>query len=116
MFSQLALVRSNPAHIGSSELADIGALSVSRAKNAQNTNPGEAKPTAFDAYLTSAVTYVNDKQQDVTDMMQRYAADPDSVDVHDVTIAMSKAHLTLSIAQNVISRLTQAWNEITTNR
>ncbi|MGI5174042.1 flagellar hook-basal body complex protein FliE [Treponema sp. OMZ 840] len=84
--------------------------------SAFESNPGKANRTAFDRYLLDAVQYVNQKQIDVTDMEQQLVTDPDSVDPHDVTIAMAKANLSLSIAQNVISRLTQAWNEITSNR
>ena len=42
--------------------------------------------------------------------------DPESVDVHDVTIAMAEANLSLKIAQSVIDRLIKGWNEITTTR
>jgi len=38
------------------------------------------------------------------------------VDVHDVTIAMAEANLSLKLAQSVIDRVIRGWNEITTNR
>ena len=42
--------------------------------------------------------------------------DPDSVDIHDVTTAMAKAQMSLSLAQTVIDRLVTGWNELSTNR
>ena len=36
--------------------------------------------------------------------------DPDSVDVHDVTIAMAEANLSLKLAQSVIDRVIRSWN------
>jgi flagellar hook-basal body complex protein FliE len=49
-------------------------------------------------------------------MIERVTTDPNSVEPHDVTTAMAEAKMTLDIAQNVISRMITAWNEITTTR
>lgn len=109
----LALIRTNPAHAGS------GPMIRPTGKQTETLfaeNPGIAKRTTFDRYLLDAVNYVNQKQIDVSNLAQQAVTDPDSVDPHDITVAMAKANLSLSIAQNVISRLTQAWNEITSNR
>ena len=59
---------------------------------------------------------VNTQQTDVTKLQERLITDPDSVDVHDVTIAMSKARMSLNLAHSVIDRLVSGWNEITTTR
>ena len=79
-------------------------------ENTMNVNTGYAD------YLMEAANYVNEKQQTSSDMAEKLVLDPDSVDVHDVTIVMAEANLSLSIAQNVIERLTKAWSEITTTR
>ena len=59
---------------------------------------------------------VNTQQADVSKIQEKLITDPDSVDIHDVTIAMSKARMSLNLAQNVIDRLVSGWNEITTTR
>ena len=59
---------------------------------------------------------VNTQQNDVSKIQERLITDPDSVDVHDVTIAMSKARMSLNLAHSVIDRLVSGWNEITTTR
>lgn len=79
------------------------------------TETGKSNST-FENYLLDAINYVNEKQQASTDITQQLVIDPESVDVHDVTTAMAEANLSLSIAQNVIDRLTKAWSEITTTR
>ena len=79
------------------------------------TEAGKSNST-FENYLLDAINYVNEKQQASTDITQQLVIDPESVDVHDVTTAMAEANLSLSIAQNVIDRLTKAWSEITTTR
>lgn len=110
MINGLQLVRSDPAHIGTGSLVSLSG------QGATQSQAGVANRTSFEDYLLDAVSYVNDKQQASTDISQQLIVAPDSVDVHDVTIAMAEANLSLSLAQNVINRLTQAWSEITTTR
>ena len=59
---------------------------------------------------------VNSQQNSVSQLQEKVITDPDSVDIHDVTIAMSKARMSLNLAQTVIDRLVTGWNEITTTR
>ena len=66
--------------------------------------------------MVEAVDYVNNKQMASAANVEKLITDPDSVDVHDVTIAMAEANMSLSLAQTVISRMINSWNEITTTR
>jgi len=59
---------------------------------------------------------VNSQQNSVSQLQEKVITDPDSVDIHDVTIAMSKARMSLELTQNVINTLVTSWNEITTTR
>jgi flagellar hook-basal body complex protein FliE len=52
----------------------------------------------------------------VSQLQEQVITNPDSVDIHDVTIAMSKARMSLELTQNVINTLVTSWNEITTTR
>ena len=79
------------------------------------TETGKSNST-FENYLLDAINYVNDKQQASTEITEKLVIDPESVDVHDVTIAMSKARMSLELTQNVINTLVTSWNEITTTR
>ncbi len=71
---------------------------------------------SFANYLMDAMNTVNSQQTDVDGLAQQVITDPDSVDVHDVTIAMAKANMSLSMAQSVVDRVITAWNEVTTTR
>jgi flagellar hook-basal body complex protein FliE len=94
-------------------LIGLGDNQEAYTKNAGGFGVGRA---SFQDYLVDALSYVNEKQQASAAITERLITDPDSVDVHDVTTAMAEAKMTMDIAQNVISRMITAWNEITTTR
>ena len=71
---------------------------------------------SFEQTLLKAFDSMNQKQQKTDALSQQMIIDPESVDVHDVTIAMAEANLSLKIAQTVMDRVIKGWNEITTNR
>ncbi|MCQ2596243.1 MAG: flagellar hook-basal body complex protein FliE [Treponema sp.] len=114
-FGQLQMTRTNPAHTGVSKLTDIaGAPLNDIPSSAEN---GIAKTRAsFQDYLIEAMSSMNQQQVDVSNLSQQLITDPDSLDVHDVSIAMSKARMSLNLAQSVIDRLVTGWNEISTSR
>lgn len=86
----------------------------------QQTNFAEAgvKKTSksFQEYLVEAFQSMNDQQVDVANIQKQVISDPDSVDIQDVTIAMSKARMSLNLAQSVIDKIVSGWSEITTTR
>ncbi len=71
---------------------------------------------SFEQTLLGAFDAMNAKQTKSEEIAQQLIVDPESVDVHDVTIAMAEANLSLKIAQTVIDRVIKGWNEITTTR
>lgn len=71
---------------------------------------------SFEQTLLSAFDSMNAKQQNTDVLAQQMIVDPESVDVHDVTIAMAEANLSLKIAQSIIDRVIKGWTEITTSR
>lgn len=111
----LKMNRTVEAHTGASKLSDIAGAP-------QNSIPSAAKDNfektriSFQDYLIDAVKSVNQNQLDVNALQEKVITDPDSVDIHDVTIAISKARMSLNLAQTVIDRLVQGWSEITTTR
>ena len=72
--------------------------------------------SSFEQTLLKAFDDVNSKQQKTAEISQKLIVDPESVDAHDVTIAMAEANLSLKIAQTVLDRVVKDWNEITTTR
>jgi flagellar hook-basal body complex protein FliE len=111
MTDTFKLLRTSPYHIGSSPVTKPGTTAATAESAGVKTSSG-----TFENYLLDAVNYVNGKQQASDAVAQQIITDPDSVDVHDVTIAMAEANMSLSIAQSVIDRIVNAWNDITTTR
>lgn len=79
-------------------------------------NATQPQTASFEQTLLAAFDKMNEKQIHTNELSQQMMIDPESVDVHDVTIAMAEAILSLKLAQSVIDRVIKGWNEITTNR
>lgn len=109
LMSASEMQRSDAAHVGTAPLTDLTARNAEAARSAKKTG-------AFESYLLEAVSTVNAQQLDVDNLTKQYITDPDSVNVEDITTAMAKAQMSLSLAQTVIDRITTGWNELSTTR
>ena len=109
--SSVEMIRTNPAHAGTARLSSIlpGSQNTDSIQNEKNMG-------TFESYLVNAVSSMNSQQLDVGRVQEKLITDPDSVDIHDVTTAMAKAQMSLSLAPTVIDRLVTGWNELSTNR
>ena len=106
----LQMVRTNPAHAGTSPLRDVNSFGKTP------VSQPERKQGLFESYLLGALDTVNSQQLNVDKLARQYITNPDSVNVEDVTVAMAKAQQSLSLAQTVIDRITTGWNELSTTR
>jgi flagellar hook-basal body complex protein FliE len=79
-------------------------------------NAVRPETASFEQTLLKAFDQMNEKQVKTDELAQQMIVNPESVDPHDVTIAMAEANLSLKIAQSVIDRVIKDWNEITTTR
>ncbi len=70
-----------------------------------------SKPS-FNDMVLDALNGVNDLAQESTALTEQYIINPDSVDVHDVTIAMSKANLAITLTKSVVDNALKAYREI----
>ncbi len=110
----LQMNSTNYAHIGFNSKTE----GVKDVLNIQNSAKEGVEKTgrSFEDYLMEAMNTMNSQQMEVSNLQEKVITDPDSVDIHDVTIAMSKARMSLNLAQTVIDRVVTSWNEITTTR
>ena len=124
-FGTLQMVRSNDAHYGKGQMVSLTSSVENQSVKKINTGidpsknllkTGETEEKSFQSYLMEAVNSVNAQQNQVSELQEKIITNPDEVDIHDVTIAMSKARMSLNLAQSVIDRLVSGWNEITTTR
>lgn len=118
MDGSFELIRTNPAHIGNGPIIDtMKSLTVDANGTVSDKEPEVQKSKgAFETYILDAMNQMNGQQVEVSNIEEKIETDPDSVDIHDVTTAMAKAQMSLSLAQNVIDRLITGWNEISTTR
>lgn len=71
---------------------------------------------SFEQTLLKTFDELNKLQLKPEELSVQQIVDPESVDPHDITIAMSKASLSLSLATTVIDRVIKAWNDISITR
>jgi flagellar hook-basal body complex protein FliE len=67
---------------------------------------------SFGDMLLGALGSVNDSQLKSMDLTQQMITNPDSVNVHDVTIALAEANLALSMTKSIVDRALAAYREI----
>ena len=72
--------------------------------------------SGFGTMLKASLNGVNDLQQTSSGLSQRMLIDPESVDAHDVTIAMAKASTSLTMARTIIDKVLRAYKEIISTR
>ena len=78
----------------------------------KNVEVDKSAAEEFTSALRNALGETNQLQQDMSDITQAYITDPESVDVHDVTIAMSKANMSIEITKAVVDGALKAYNNI----
>jgi flagellar hook-basal body complex protein FliE len=111
---RIALRTSDPRHIAAGKLATPGnGLLESRAASAATpASPAEQAEGSFGSVFLQALGQVNQQQLRAQDLSQALITDPESVDIHDVTVALAEANLSLSMAKAVIDRAIRAYREI----
>ncbi len=72
----------------------------------------EKENSTFEDKIFEALHGVNKLQQDTNDLSVKMITDPDSVDAHDVTIAIAKSNSALAITKAVVDKAIQAYKEI----
>ncbi|MDR3277098.1 MAG: flagellar hook-basal body complex protein FliE [Treponema sp.] len=70
----------------------------------------------FEDAMLKALDAVSADQQFSATLTQAAITDPNSVDVHDITIAQAKAQMSLNIARTVLNRIVQGWKDIINTR
>jgi flagellar hook-basal body complex protein FliE len=93
----IELARTHPKHLGSS-LTPV------------KEDGGPEK--SFGELLLKAFNDVNDLQVKTVKLSEQMMTEPDSVDIHDVMIAVAEANLALSMTKTIVDRALRAYREI----
>lgn len=106
-----------PVDIASGDLIRLARTSpLHYTSSGQLGNGDAAKGPSFEDALLKAMDGVNAYQTENTSLVQQMLVDPDSVDAHDVTLAMSRANMSLNIARTVLDRVVRAWRDLINTR
>jgi flagellar hook-basal body complex protein FliE len=98
----IPLQRTDPRHIGGSVAAT----------NQASAAPGGGIESVFGNLFFEALGQVNDLQLTAIERQQQMVLEPDSVDIHDVTIAIAEANLAIATAKQVSDAALRAYREI----
>ena len=109
----IELQRTDPRHIAGSAAAGQIAGAASRSA----LTPGVSDPASgFGKLFFDALNNVNDLQHTTMDLSEAMLTDPDSVDIHDVTVAIAEANLALSMTKAIMDKAIRAYQEVINTR
>ena len=74
------------------------------------------RPGTFQQAMLQAIDGVSANQHFASNLHQAAIIDPDSVDIHDITIAQAQASMSLNITRNILNRVVQAWRDLINTR
>jgi len=77
---------------------------------------GVTGAATFEHAMLQALDKVSGGQKNVSNLVREAIINPDSVDIHDITIAQAEAGMALNITRNIISRLVQGWRDLINTR
>ena len=86
----------------------IGAGAVTRSDVIRNGT--------FEKTMLGALDQVSAYQNFASSLHQEAIINPDSVNVHDITIAQAQARLSLDLTRDVLNRLVQGWRDLINTR
>ena len=109
---QTVMQRTHPKHMGPLDSPYAG--SGKNILNLEKTIGTEhiTRAGTFEQAMLQALDKVSGAQHNASTLQRQAIIDPDSIDIHDITIAQAEASMSLSIARNVLNRLVQGWRDI----
>ncbi|MDR0316391.1 MAG: flagellar hook-basal body complex protein FliE [Treponema sp.] len=113
---QTAMLRTHPKHMGPIDSPYVGSgnniISLEKKIGAEGITGADT----FEHAMLQALDKVSGAQQSVSSLQREAIINPDSVDIHDITIAQAEASMSLNITRNILSRLVQGWRDLINTR
>lgn len=94
---RVSLIRTDPRHF---------------TMNGRTEEISDTGTDGFQKMMFEALEGVSKIQNESADVSKKMIIDPDSVDPHDVTIAMAKANTALALTKAVVDKSLRAYKEI----
>jgi len=108
--------RTHQMHMGPLDSPYVGSGNNIIALEKKIGAEGITRAGTFEHAMLQALDKVSGAQQNVTVLEKEAIINPDSVDIHDITIAQAEASMSLSITRNILSRLVQGWRDLINTR
>jgi len=77
---------------------------------------GVTRAGVFEDAMLQALDKVSGAQLNASSMQKEAIINPESVDIHDITIAQAEAGMALDITRNILSRVVQSWRDLINTR
>jgi flagellar hook-basal body complex protein FliE len=116
MTDMIDMVRTNSKHMGPLNSPYAGSGANILALRDKIGAEGITRAGTFEDAMLQALDKVSGTQQRASALQQEAIINPDSVDVHDITIAQAQANMSLGIARNILSRMVQGWRDLINTR
>ena len=110
------MVRTHPKHMGPIDSPYAGSGKNMLALEKKIGAEGISGDGTFHQVMLQALDRVSGAQQFASVLEKEAIINPDSVDIHDITIAQAEASMALGITRNVLSRLVQGWRDLINTR
>ena len=115
-FQHISMTRTHPNHVGPLDSPYAGSGRNILALQGTIGAEGITRAGTFETAMLQALDKVSGAQQFATHIQREAIINPDSVDVHDITIAQAEASMALGITRNVLSRMVQSWRDLINTR
>jgi flagellar hook-basal body complex protein FliE len=77
---------------------------------------GITRAGVFEDAMLQALDKVSGAQLNASELQKEAIINPNSVDIHDITIAQAEASMALGVTRNILSRLVQGWRDLINTR
>lgn len=111
----IELLRTDPRHLAGSAVAGLSGQAAGPAAASDPASVG-TPASGFGKLFFDALNNVNDLQHTTMDLTEAMLTDPDSVDIHDVTVAIAEANLALSMTKAIMDKAIRAYQEVINTR
>jgi len=110
------MMRTDPGHMGPVDSPYFGTPNKALALEQKIGAEGITRAGTFEKAMLEALDKVSSSQQFASELSKEALINPDSVDIHDVTVAQAEASMSLNITRNILSRLVQGWRDLINTR
>jgi len=112
MIEQISMFQTHPKHMGPLNSPYAGSGNNILALEKKVGAEGITRAGTFEQAMLQALDKVSGQHQYASALSKEALINPDSVDIHDITIAQAEANMSFNAARNVLSRLVQGWRDL----